>query len=252
MIVLAPGRFLMGSPESEREQALRAGARKAWLARETPQHWVTIGRPFALGRLPVTVAEWRQFVAATRWSAGDVNWAAPGFTQTDEHPVVGVSWLDAQQYLRWLSARTGKIYRLPTEAEWEYACRAGTGTAFCCGDTIGPGQANYDGRFSYNGGPHGASPRGTTVTGSYPPNPWGLCDMHGNVWEWVQDVVHDSYEGAPVDGSAWEEGGRQGRRILRGGSWLYHPRYLRSALRNGFSERLANDKVGFRVVREMA
>jgi formylglycine-generating enzyme required for sulfatase activity len=252
LAVLPAGRFLMGSTPQERELALQAGARKPWLEREAPQHWVSIGRPFALSLYPVTVGQWRDFVLANRWKgSGDVNWAGPGFKQAIDHPVVGVSWDDAQLYLRWLSARTGKRYRLPTEAEWEYACRAGAATAFSFGATIRPDQANYDARFAWQAGVRGVARRGTTPVGTYPPNGWGLCDMHGNVWEWVQDVMHADYEGAPVDGSAWEAGGDQARRVLRGGSWLYHPRYLRSAVRNGFAARLSNDKVGFRVVREL-
>jgi formylglycine-generating enzyme required for sulfatase activity len=252
LVRLPAGRFQMGSPEHERKIAMAAGSQKGWLARELPQHWVGIEKPVAMGRYPVTVGEWRAFVQATGWrQSGDVNWEAPGFAQTELHPVVGVNWHDAQQYLRWLSEATGRHYRLPSEAEWEYACRAGTKTAFSFGDTISTGQANYDGNFTYNGGARGEFRRGTTPAGMFPPNPWGLFDMHGNVWEWIQDVVHDNYEGAPLDGSAWEEGGDQARRILRGGSWLYNPRYLRSALRNGFSSSLSNDIVGFRVVREL-
>jgi formylglycine-generating enzyme required for sulfatase activity len=252
-LVLVPaGRFEMGSPEHERRIAMDAGAQKNWLAREAPQHWVGFERAFALGRYPVTVGEWREFVRATGWQGqGDVDWAAPGFAQTDAHPVVGVTWHDAQRYVAWLSERTGQRYRLPSEAEWEYACRAGTRTAFSCGDTISTDLANYDGNFTYNGGPRGEYRKGTTPAGMFPPNPWGLFDMHGNVWEWVQDAVHDNYEGAPADGSAWEEGGDASRRILRGGSWLYNPRYLRSALRNGFSAVLSNDIVGFRVARDL-
>ena len=252
LVVLRAGRFQMGSPEHERKIAMAAGAQKNWLARETPQHWVGIARPFALGRYPVTVGQWRVFAEATGWQGeGEVDWAAPGFPQTDAHPVVGVSWVDAQRYLAWLSESTGQRYRLPSEAEWEYACRAGTRTAFSFGDSIHTDLANYDGNFTYNGGPRGAYRRGTTPVTHFPPNPWGLHDMHGNVWEWVQDVMHDSYEGAPLDGSAWEEGGERARRILRGGCWLYNPRYLRSALRNGFSAVMSNDIVGFRVVREL-
>jgi formylglycine-generating enzyme required for sulfatase activity len=252
LVLLPTGRFQMGSPEHERRLAMEAGSQKSWLARELPQHWVGIDRPIAMGRYPVTVGEWRAFVRATGWrQSGEVNWEAPGFPQTDAHPVVGVNWYDAQDYVRWLSEATGRHYRLPSEAEWEYACRAGTKTAFSFGDTISTAQANYDGNFTYNGGARGEYRRGTTPAGMFPPNPWGLFDMHGNVWEWVQDVVHDNYEGAPLDGSAWEEGGDQARRILRGGSWLYNPRYLRSALRNGFSSALSNDIVGFRVVRDL-
>jgi formylglycine-generating enzyme required for sulfatase activity len=253
LVLIPTGRFQMGSHEHERKIAMAAGAQKKWLDRETPQRWVGIERPFALGRFPVTVGEWRNFVQATGWEpSGEVNWAEPAFAQTDAHPVIGVNWHDAQQYLAWLSEATGKRYRLPSEAEWEYACRAGTRTAFSFGDTIDSSQANYDGSFSYNGGPVGVCRRGTTPSGMYPPNPWGLYDMHGNVWEWVQDTVHEHYDGAPLDGSAWEEGGDPGRRILRGGSWMYNPRYLRSALRNGFSSVLSNDIVGFRVLRELA
>nr|WP_314544711.1 bifunctional serine/threonine-protein kinase/formylglycine-generating enzyme family protein [uncultured Massilia sp.] len=252
LVLLPTGRFEMGSPERERKVATQAGAQKGWLARELPQHWVGIERAVAMGRYPVTVGEWGEFVRATGWiEGGDVDWEAPGFPQDERHPVVGVNWFDAVRYARWLSEVTGKTYRLPSEAEWEYACRAGTRTAFAFGDTITSDQANYDGNFSYNGGPRGEYRGGTTAVGSFPANAWGLHDMHGNVWEWVQDVVHDNYEGAPIDGSAWEEGGDQARRILRGGSWLYNPRYLRSALRNGFSAVLSNDIVGFRVVREL-
>jgi formylglycine-generating enzyme required for sulfatase activity len=252
LVLLPTGRFQMGSPEHERKIAMGAGSQKGWLAREMPQHWVGIEKPIAMGRYPVTVGEWRAFVTATGWrQGGEVNWEAPGFPQTELHPVVGVNWYDAQHYVRWLSEATGRSYRLPSEAEWEYACRAGTRTAFSFGDTISTDQANYDGNFTYNGGARGEYRRGTTPAGMFPPNPWGLFDMHGNVWEWVQDTVHDSYDGAPLDGSAWEEGGDQARRILRGGSWLYNPRYLRSALRNGFSSALSNDIVGFRVVREL-
>jgi len=252
LILIATGRFHMGSSDHERTVATAAGAQRIWLERESPQHWVGIEQPIALGRYPVTVGEWRRFARVTGWRhTSDVDWEAPGFTQTDSHPVVGVSWDDVQLYLAWLCNETRQRYRLPTEAEWEYACRAGTRTAFSTGDTISAGQANYDASFSYNGGATGVFRRGTTPVGSFPPNPWGLFDMHCNVWEWVQDVVHDNYEGAPIDGSAWMAGGDQTRHILRGGCWLYHPRYLRSALRNGFSTTMGNDIVGFRVVREL-
>jgi formylglycine-generating enzyme required for sulfatase activity len=252
LVLLPTGRFQMGSPDHERKIAIAAGSQPSWLARELPQHWVGIERPVAMGRFPVTVGEWRVFVEATGWrSSGEVDWDAPGFPQTDRHPVVGVNWFDAIRYVRWLTEATGRTYRLPSESEWEYACRAGTRTAFSFGDTITTDQANFDGTFTYNGSPRGEYRRGTTPVGSFPANPWGLFDMHGNVWEWMQDVVHDNYDGAPVDGSAWEDGGDDARRVLRGGSWLYNPRYLRSALRNGFSAVLANDIVGFRVVREL-
>ena len=252
LVLIPTGRFQMGSHEVEQAAAVKAGAEKKWLQREGPQHWVGIEYSFAMGRYPVTVSQWRQFVRATEWeSQSDVDWRAPGFAQDDEHPVVGVSWHDVQRYLRWLSEQTGQTYRLPSEAEWEYACRAGTKTAFSFGDTIGTDQANYDGNYVYNGGPRGEFRQGTSRVDAFQPNPWGLFDMHGNVWEWTQDVVHDTYDGAPADGSAWEAGGDQARRILRGGSWLYNPRYLRAAVRNGYSALLANDIVGFRVARKL-
>ena len=252
LVLIPSGRFQMGAHETEHKAAIQAGSQQTWLEREMPQHWVGIERPFALARHPVSVGEWRAFVKATGWAGGsETDWDNPGFVQNDQHPVVGVSWNDAQLYLAWMSERTGRQYRLPSEAEWEYACRAGTRTAFNVGDTISTEQANYDGLYVYNGGPRGVYRGGTTPLGTFAPNSWGLFDMHGNVWEWVQDVVHDNYEGAPVDGSAWEEGSDSSRRILRGGSWLYHPRYLRSALRNGFSTVLSNDIVGFRVARTL-
>ncbi|SFG64748.1 Formylglycine-generating enzyme, required for sulfatase activity, contains SUMF1/FGE domain [Duganella sp. CF458] len=252
LVLIPTGRFQMGSSEYEHKIAIKAGAQKTWLDKELPAHWVGIEQSFALGRYPVTVGEWRAFVKATGWqSKMDVDWQQPGFAQDDRHPVVCVSWHDAQLYLQWLGEKTGQEYRLPSEAEWEYACRAGSHTAFSFGDEITPEHANYDGHFTYNDSPKGSSHGGTTRVGSYQPNPWGLFDMHGNVWEWTQDTVHDNYLGAPIDGSAWEQGGDKARRILRGGAWLYQPRYLRSALRNGYSALLANDVVGFRVARKL-
>ena len=252
LVLIPTGRFQMGSNEHEHRIAVKAGAQKTWMDRELPAHWVGIGQSFALGRYPVTVGEWRAFARATGWQTKlDVDWQQPGFAQDDRHPVVCVSWHDAQLYLQWLREQTGQDYRLPSEAEWEYACRAGSRTAFSFGDEITPEHANYDGHFTYNDGPKGNSHGGTTRVGSYQPNPWGLFDMHGNVWEWTQDTMHDTYLGAPADGSAWEQGGDAARRILRGGAWLYQPRYLRSALRNGYSALLANDVVGFRVARKL-
>ncbi len=252
LVLIPTGRFEMGSSVEERAIAVAAGSQKTWLERETPQHWVAIEYPFAMGRYPVTVGQWRQFARATGWQTqAEVDWQNPGFGQSDFHPVVGISWHDAQRYLDWLNQETGQGYRLPSEAEWEYACRAGTKTAFSFGDTITTDLANYDGNYTYNGSPSGLFRNGTSEAGSFGANPWGLFEMHGNVWEWVQDVVHDNYDGAPNDGSAWQDGGDQSRRILRGGSWLYNPRYLRSALRNGFSALLCNDIVGFRVARRL-
>lgn len=252
LMVLPAGRFLMGSPESERNAAIRAGAQRAWVERETPQHWVQFERSFAIGQFPVTVEQWSVFAQETGWQDDSVPACPPpDFAQDARHPAVCLSWQDAQLYLAWLSQKTGERYRLPSEAEWEYACRAGTRSAFHFGDLISTELANYDGNFTFNGSSKGQFRRGTSPVGSYPANAWGLYDMHGNVWEWVLDKVHDSYHGAPEDGSEWAEGGDAGRRILRGGCWLYNPRYLRSAMRNAFWYGGKNDIVGFRVVREM-
>lgn len=250
MVMLPTGHFLMGSPESERKTALRAGAQASWLKHETPQHRVYITETIAMGKHPLTVGEWRQFVQATAWrDESEFNWANPGFPQDEHHPVVWISWDDVQLYCSWLSEATGHVYRMATEAEWEFACRAGSTSAFSFGDHVHVGMANYDANFTYNGGEKGEARYGTTRSGSFAPNDWGLYDMHGNVWEWVQDVVHNHYQGAPDDGSAWMTGGNQGHRILRGGSWLYGPRYLRSASRNGYGACGRNDIVGSRVVR---
>ena len=252
LVLIPTGRFEMGAHDYEHSVALKAGAQASWLEREKPPHWVGIDHSFALGRYPVTVGEWRKFVRATGWEPKlDFDWDNPGFRQTDDHPVVGISWYDAQDYVNWLCVMTGQVYRLPSEAEWEYACRAGTKTAFSFGNEIGTEYANYDGNFTYGAGVKGETRNGTTKVGSFQPNPWGLYDMHGNVWEWVQDPVHDNYVGAPTDGSVWEHGGDPSRRVLRGGAWLYQPRYLRSAVRNGYSAFLSNDVVGFRIARRL-
>jgi formylglycine-generating enzyme required for sulfatase activity len=250
LVLLPSGVFLMGSNDVERETARLAGAHPAWLARETPQHWVEIDYAFAIGKYPITVGEWRQFAKATGWQdEAEANWQQPGFEQDDQHPVVCISWHDVQAYCVWLSQITGRQYRLPSEAEWEFACRAGTQSAFHFGDQINISLANYDANFTWNGGPKGEARRGTSKSGSFPANRWGLHDMHGNVWEWVQDVVHDNYQGAPQDGSVWQHGGDPERHMLRGGSWLYSPRYLRAASRNGYSASGRNDIVGARIVR---
>jgi formylglycine-generating enzyme required for sulfatase activity len=246
MVVIPAGAFMMGSAESEAGRSSDEG----------PQHRVTIGQPFAIGKYPVTVGEYRRFVEATQrrqgriqeWRDGffglgagfkdsDRDWRNPGFAQTDQHPVVGVSWEDAQAYCEWLSQETGQAYRLPSEAEWEYACRAGTTTRYWWGDAITPKNANYE---ESNLGK-------TTEVGRYPANPCGLSDMHGNVWEWVEDVYHNSYKGAPADGSAWT-GGSEAPRVLRGGSWFFNQVFARSAYRFGLAPDFRDFNFGFRVV----
>ncbi len=167
-------------------------------------------------------------------------------------PVTGVSWDDAQAYTKWLSGKTGNEYRLPSEAEWEYACRAGSVTPFWWGTSITTEQANYDGRgFAYSGGGRKGEFRQQTLpVQCFEPNPWGLYQVHGNVWEWCEDLWHSNYIEAPANGSAWTDGNTN-LRVLRGGSWINNPRGLRSAFRNNnfslFGHR--NRFRGFRAVR---
>jgi formylglycine-generating enzyme required for sulfatase activity len=214
LVVIPQGKFMMGSPSGEEGRSRDEG----------PQHDVTFLRPFALGRCPVTFDQYDHFCAQTkREEAEDEGWGR------GQRPVINVSWDDAEAYSRWLSRQTWQTYRLPSEAEWEYACRAGTTTRSWWGDI----------RL-----------RRTTEIGSYPPNPWGLCDMYGNVWEWVEDCWDDSYEGAPKDGSAWMRGDCS-RRVLRGGSWGSEPEYLRSAYRLRIRTDYRNYGIGFRVARTL-
>jgi formylglycine-generating enzyme required for sulfatase activity len=160
-----------------------------------------------------------------------------------------VSWYNAMEFCARLSAHTERPYRLPSEAEWEYACRAGTTTPFYVGKTLTTDVANYNGDYTYADGPKGEYRAETTPVDHFGlANAFGLCDMHGNVWEWCQDYWHDSYEGAPTDGSAWIEGGDSERRILRGGSWYYFPWFCRSAYRSYFGPGFVVSSYGFRVV----
>ena len=173
-----------------------------------------------------------------------------------KRPVINVSWEDAQTYLAWLNARLGLLeradaYRLPSEAEWEYACRAGTTTPFSFGETISPDQANYDGNHLYGAGKKGVYREKTMPVGSFPANGFGLHEMHGNVWEWCADAWNENNAGAPDDGSAWLTGAASAR-VVRGGSWLNYPRYLRSAFRLGRPATSRNDRIGFRVARTLS
>ncbi len=240
MVIAPSGSFTMGSPNDEPE-------RESWKAgSESPQHDVMIAKPFAVSRFHITRGEWARFVKATgyktdggcwtltggKWEENkSASWRSPGFDQDDSHPVVCVNWEDAKAYASWLSKQTGKSYRLLSEAEYEYAARAGTTTPFWWGSSITPEQANYDGTYVYAGGGRKGEYRHKTVpVKSFKPNPWGLYQVHGNAWSWVEDCWHDDYNGAPTDGSAWTSGDCS-TRVLRGGSWINDPRDLRAAYR---------------------
>ncbi|MFZ4702790.1 MAG: formylglycine-generating enzyme family protein, partial [Candidatus Methylumidiphilus sp.] len=227
MVVIPPGGFMMGSPPDEPER----------LDREGPQHQVMIKTPFALGVYAVTFADYDLFCRNTqRELPDDRDWGR------DNRPVINVSWHDAQEYCAWLSGQTGHGYRLPSETEWEYACRAGTQTPFSFGGNITPEQVNYDGNYPYAGGKKGQYRKQTVPVKSLPPNAWGLYEMHGNAWEWVQDAWHGDYTGAPTDGSAWESAGTGAARVLRA-------RGCRSAARGYGPPGIGYYGVGFRCAR---
>jgi formylglycine-generating enzyme required for sulfatase activity len=291
LVVVPAGIFEMGSPHDEHGR----------YADEGPLHKVYFARPFALGHTEVTVGQFRKFVESTGYvtsaergegsllreaNSGDwrlreeINWRhdQSGSPAEDHLPVVHVSWQDAQAYIKWLSGQTGEQYRLPSEAEFEYANRAGSQTAFWWGGYSPPVQvANLRGEIdvrmmpkairtpleteveyvlregptplvfhNYNDDAPGVSP-----VASYRPNAFGLHDTTGNVWEWTQDCWHENYEGAPADGRAWVEGNRCGERVIRGGSWYCFPRHARSA--NRWAERrfFRNMYIGFRVARDL-
>jgi formylglycine-generating enzyme required for sulfatase activity len=255
MVVVPAGAFLMGSPPDE----LLRGPDDT----EDPQHRVRLAAPFAIGRFAVTVAEFEAFVTATGQPVHDRLFTArdqddawieqaghsfrnPGFPQTGLHPVVGITFADATAYAAWLARQTGRHYHLPTEAQWEYAARAGTTTPFWWGATITPDQANYDGRHLYAGGVPGIARRGTVPVETFMPNPFGLFQVHGNVWEWCADCWYPSHAGAPSDGAARLDGDPTVG-VLRGGSWLNGPWVLRSAKRIGDPRSFRHNSFGLRV-----
>jgi formylglycine-generating enzyme required for sulfatase activity len=234
MVYIPPGKFLMGSPDGEGYK---------W---EKPQHQVTIS-PFYMSKYPVTQSQWRS-VAALPQEQRKLHPAPSGF-KGDNRPVESVSWHDAVEFCARLSKSTKQVYRLPSEAEWEYACRAGTTTLFYFGETITPQLVNYNGNYTYGDAPKGEYREQTTDVGIFPPNNFGLYDLHGNVWEWCADMYSDSYVGAPTDGSIWQKGD-DSRSSMRGGSWYDIPDYCRSAFRLNYTRDDANIYVGFRLVCE--
>ncbi len=235
LMVIPAGSFLMGSPEGEE-------GRFDW---EGPQHRVTLARPFGIGRFTVTFDDYDAFCAVTkREKPDDQGWGR------GRQPVINVSWDDAAAYCQWVSAQTGQGYRLPSEAEWEYGCRAGTTTPFHFGATLSTAQANYNGNDTYGSGALGQHRRRTVAMGSLPANPWGLHEIHGNVWEWCEDCRNGSYDGAPTDGSASRHGDCR-RRVLRGGSWYSDPRGARAAIRSGSAPEDRSYCYGFRLARTL-
>jgi formylglycine-generating enzyme required for sulfatase activity len=271
MVVLPPGSFTMGSPASEPGRDVGEG----------PQHDVRIAKLFAVGEFQVTVDEFKAFVTATGYDAGSTcyawngkswelqsgrSWRDPGFAQTGSHPVACVNWNDAQAYAKWLSGKTGKSYRLPSEAEWEYAARGRTAPGSYPRYFFGDSEADF---CKYGNGADQTAQKQipgaedwkvlpcsdgyayTSPVGSFRPNDFGLFDMHGNVWQWVVDCYHENYTGAPKDGSAWT-GGVCETRILRGSSWDDDLRYLRAANRGSLSPDKRGSSLGFRLARTLS
>lgn len=261
MVVVPSGSFMLGSPSNEPNR----------FSDEGPQTKVTVAKPFAVGRFEVTLAQFKAFVSATKyqvtagcriWSQRHRTWdkrtaltfRSVGFTQGDNHPVVCVNWDDAKAFVAWLASSTNKQYRLLSEAEWEYSARAGTSTPFSVGSTISTDQANFDGNATYNNGRKGVSRQATVPVNSFPPNPWGLFNMHGNVWEWVDDCyAREDYKYLPAPvrdgGAAWPGACESDEHSIRGGSWLDDPEYLRSARRTEIRPAGRLNYLGFRVAR---
>ncbi|MBF0247827.1 MAG: formylglycine-generating enzyme family protein [Alphaproteobacteria bacterium] len=226
MTLVQPGTFTMGSDEAKKY--------------EGPAHPVTIKRPFAIGVHEVTFDEWKACVEAGRCGGAlpdDHDWGR------ENRPVINVTWADAVEYTQWLSKLTGQTYRLPSEAEWEYAARAGTDGNYWWGDEVGKGKANC--RDCGETISHQTEP-----VDSFEPNPWGLYNVHGNVWEWVADCWNPSHKGAPADGSPRIDGDCNSR-VVRSGSWYYFSKNLASAWRFKNDARVRSYGIGFRVVRDV-
>jgi formylglycine-generating enzyme required for sulfatase activity len=238
MVVMPEGNFMMGS------QANEPGRR----SQEGPQHRVMIVERFAIGRFSVTFDEWSACL-----SEGGCN----GYVPSDQgwgrawQPVINVSWKDAKAFVDWISRKTGRRYRLPSEGEREYVARAGTTTPFSWGRSISTLRGNYNGNSDYAGGPKGEYRQRTVRVDSFGPNSWGLFQLHGNIWEWVEDCWNNTYSGAPSTGQPWSTGDCS-RRVLRGGSWKNHPRLLRSASRDNDELAAHYASVGFRIARALA
>ena len=245
MMYIPQGEFWMGTEDEEIARLLK---KFGWggYKRERPQRLVKVPA-FHISQTPITQAQWRA-IAATAKIDIDLE-TNPSRFIGDELPVESVNWYEAREFCKRLSRETKREYRLPSEAEWEYACRAGTTTPFYFGETITGELANYNAGYTYAGEAKGEYRQQTTPVGQFPPNAFGLYDMHGNVWEWCADTWHDNYDGAPTDGSAWIENGNDNLSPLGGGSWFNYPSYCRSAYRSDSRPRRGNSsRNGFRVV----
>ncbi len=268
MVVVPAGSFSMGSPSGEKGRE----------GNEGPQHDVTIGRPFAVGKFHVTVDQFAAFVQETRYAAGSkcYKWAAdgspgswrdPGLVQEGSHPVVCVSFGDAKAYVNWIAKKTGKAYRLLSEAEFEYAARGqtspgeyprfwfGNDESDLCRNANGSDQAERNNLPAAKNSAIAPCNDGyvyTSPAGHYTPNAFGLFDMAGNAWQWTEDCWHDSYSGAPSDGSPWTTTCDSSIRVVRGGSWRYFPRALRAAFRFKNADTSYYVDLGFRLARTLA
>jgi len=234
-VLIPAGTFFMGSPTTESQRDRNEG----------PAHDITISKPYYLGKFEVTQKQWNGFFAGTVFARKEFKF--PG----DNMPADSISGFEAEKFLMDLSSRLSMKFRLPTEAEWEHACRAGTQTPFYTGDTISTSQANYDGSKTYASGAKGLQLKQTVDIGMYPPNPFGLHDMHGNVWEWCMDWFDaDYYKESPGTDPTGPPTG--GSRVIRGGCWQSHPTKCRSAERDAYNPSKSNDTIGFRVLLEVA
>lgn len=267
MRVIPAGSFTMGAAPAELARIHAAGGLPPARSPEGPRHRVAISG-FAAARHAVTRGEFAAFVGVTGYTTdaerGDKgcrdlngfyvpahNWRRPGNSQQADHPVVCVSWHDAQAYATWISQVSGQHYRLLTEAEREYAARAGTSSAYWWGDDINTDQANYNDDPAMNGSPVGRR-QSTVPATSFQANPFGLYNVHGNVWEWVADCYHASYQGAPGDGSAWTRDCAGTGRVLRGGSWMAGPLKASSAYRVFNEPHKSASDTGFRLAMTLA
>ncbi|WP_373541454.1 formylglycine-generating enzyme family protein [Chamaesiphon sp.] len=252
MVLIRGGNFDMGSLATEIDR----------FESESPQHSVNV-RSFFMSEYPIAQIHWWVVVGNLPQIEIPLEPYPSYFKRPGENalldPVTNINWFEAREFCQRLSRKSGRTYRLPTEAEWEYACRAGTTTPFHFGETITTDLANYRGTDdeelkrsgSYGRGSKGIYRQETTPVVNFPPNAFGLYDMHGNVWEWCQDHWYDNYEGAPIDGSPWLSDDSNHRRVVRGGAWIAIPRNCRSATRDSSIPTNHHDLIGFRVVCEI-